>query len=264
MIYLVGSLRNPEIPKIAEKIRTAGHEVFDGWFSAGIDADDHWKSYAMGRGQSYAEALADYPAQHVFNFDLTHLRRADTVVLALPAGKSGHLELGWALGQGKRGYILQAPDSVDNLSIADWAWLAGLYEGEGSITRNGPATVCGMKIQLNSIDKDVVEKAHLISGSGYVYGPYKNSGSNLKKQGEFKDQWRWAVHKRNDILRIVGGMWPHLMERRRAQIEKVAKTAGISWPEDPTQYAACSPRMDVMYNFADGVFADIYDLLEAL
>lgn len=106
MIYLVGSLRNPAIPKIAETIRAEGHDVFDGWFSAGPEADDHWQAYADLRGQTFAEALADYPAQHVFNFDLTHLKKADTVVLVLPAGKSGHMELGWALGKGKRGYIL--------------------------------------------------------------------------------------------------------------------------------------------------------------
>ena len=31
-------------------------------------------------------------------------------MLMLPAGKSGHLELGWALGQGKPGFILLDAD----------------------------------------------------------------------------------------------------------------------------------------------------------
>ncbi len=64
---------------------------------------------------NYKEALADHGAQHVYNFDRTFLTRASTVVLVLPAGKSGHLELGWALGQGKRGFILLdgEPDRYD-------------------------------------------------------------------------------------------------------------------------------------------------------
>ena len=35
--------------------------------------------------------------------------------MIMPTGKSGHLELGWALGQGKRGYILfdKEPKRVD-------------------------------------------------------------------------------------------------------------------------------------------------------
>lgn len=106
MIYVIGSLRNPRVPEVAEELRSHGAEVFDGWYAAGPEADDYWQAYANARGQGFAEALADWPAQNVFKFDLTHLSRADVVVLVLPAGKSGHLELGWALGQGKAGYIL--------------------------------------------------------------------------------------------------------------------------------------------------------------
>lgn len=97
-IYLVGSLRNPEIPEIAEKLRAAGHSVFDDWYAAGPQADDSWRDYSIAKGQSYRKALCDYAAKHVFAFDKRHLVRCDTVVLALPAGKSGHLELGWATG----------------------------------------------------------------------------------------------------------------------------------------------------------------------
>jgi len=106
MIYLIGSLRNPEIPKIAKVLREAGFETFDDWYAAGPEADDKWRDYEVGRGRSFKEALQGYAAGHVFEFDFKHLKRADTVVLVLPAGKSGHLELGWSLGQGKRGYIL--------------------------------------------------------------------------------------------------------------------------------------------------------------
>jgi nucleoside 2-deoxyribosyltransferase len=62
--------------------------------------------YSKAKGMNFKEALADHGAQHVYNFDRTFLDRADIVVLVLPAGKSGHLELGYALGKGKKGYIL--------------------------------------------------------------------------------------------------------------------------------------------------------------
>lgn len=115
MIYLIGSLRNPEIPNIANALRKEGHDVFDDWFAAGPEADDKWRDYEKGRGRSYLESLrVSLAAKHVFEFDFIHLDKADTVVLALPAGKSGHLELGWALGKGKRGYILlDNPDRWD-------------------------------------------------------------------------------------------------------------------------------------------------------
>lgn len=106
MIYLIGSLRNPEVPKIANQLRAAGLEVFDDWYAAGPEADDKWRDYERGRGRSYFEALHGLAAKNVFEFDKRNLSRASSVILVLPAGKSGHLELGWSLGRGVRGYIL--------------------------------------------------------------------------------------------------------------------------------------------------------------
>ena len=106
MVYLIGSLRNPEVPNIANRLREAGYEVFDDWYAAGPEADDKWRDYEKQRGRNYIEALGGHAARNVFNFDRRHLTAANAVVLVLPAGKSGHLELGWALGQGTPGFIL--------------------------------------------------------------------------------------------------------------------------------------------------------------
>ena len=105
-IYLIGSLRNPKVPEIAAKLRAAGHDVFDDWFAAGPEADDYWQKYELNKGNNYKQGLAGYAADHVYQFDLHHLNRCDIAVLLLPAGKSGHLELGYAIGKGKEGYIL--------------------------------------------------------------------------------------------------------------------------------------------------------------
>jgi nucleoside 2-deoxyribosyltransferase len=115
VIYLIGSLRNEAVPKIANVLREHGHEVFDQWYGAGPNADDCWQAYCKNKGFNYKEALADHGAQHVYKFDRTFLDSSDTVVLCLPAGKSGHLELGYALGAGKRGFILLdgEPDRYD-------------------------------------------------------------------------------------------------------------------------------------------------------
>lgn len=105
-IYLIGSLRNPEVHKVAQKIRGLGFTVFDDWYAAGPEADDKWRDYEKARGRTYREALTGLAANHVYQFDLRHLNESDVVVLYLPAGKSGHLELGYAIGRGKKGYIL--------------------------------------------------------------------------------------------------------------------------------------------------------------
>lgn len=105
-IYTIGSLRNEKVPEIANELRDAGHEVFDDWYSAGPEADDYWQKYETARGHNYKQALQGYAAKNVYNFDKHHLDRNDTVVLILPAGKSGHLEFGYSIGKGKKGYIL--------------------------------------------------------------------------------------------------------------------------------------------------------------
>lgn len=106
-IYLIGSLRNPEVPKLAQLLRADGHNVFDDWYAAGPEADDKWREYEMARGRSYTDALNyGHAARHVFEYDRSHLDRCEVGVLLLPAGRSGHLELGYMLGQGKPGYIL--------------------------------------------------------------------------------------------------------------------------------------------------------------
>ena len=105
-VYLIGSLRNPEVPKISQKIRKMGFEVFDDWFAAGPEADDKWRDYEKARGRTYKKALNGLAANHVFHFDRKHLDECDVAILFLPAGKSGHLELGYVIGKGKKGYIL--------------------------------------------------------------------------------------------------------------------------------------------------------------
>jgi hypothetical protein len=114
MIYLIGSLRDPKIPKIAKKLRETGLEIFDDWYAAGYEADDKWRDYEIERGRTYIEALEGLAANHVFTFDLKYLNESKAAILILPCGKSGHLEFGYIIGQGKPGYILlDTPDRWD-------------------------------------------------------------------------------------------------------------------------------------------------------
>lgn len=117
VIYLIGALKNPAVPELANKIRTLGYDVFDDWYSAGPEADDYFNDYRIKRGLNYRDALQSHAAKHIFNFDKSHLDRADIVVLVMPAGKSGHLELGYSIGKGKPGYILfdQEPERLDQM-----------------------------------------------------------------------------------------------------------------------------------------------------
>lgn len=105
-LYVIGSLRNPTVTSVAAALRNAGHSVFDDWMAAGPEADDYWQRYEQERGHTLQQALRGAAANNVFAFDKRHLDAADAAILVLPAGKSAHLELGYMIGQGKKGYIL--------------------------------------------------------------------------------------------------------------------------------------------------------------
>jgi len=103
------------VPALGSYLRDAGFDVFDDWFAAGEVADDRWQTYEQGRERPFDVALHGYAAQHIHDFDLRHITRCNIGVLYLPAGKSGHLELGYIIGLGKPGYILmdKEPDRWD-------------------------------------------------------------------------------------------------------------------------------------------------------
>ena len=119
VIYLIGSLKNENIPVLANKLRKEfgpDVDVFDSWYYPSPDADEWLHKCCKERGLSYKETLQDWGAQHVFEFDKSHLNRATDVVLVMPAGKSGHLELGYSKGLSKRGFVYfenGSPEKVD-------------------------------------------------------------------------------------------------------------------------------------------------------
>ena len=106
-VYLIGSLRNPEVPLLGNKIRALGFEVFDEWHGAGERADDSWQLYEETRGRSYRDALYESKAaQNTFDFDLRNMNDSDIGVLLLPAGKSAHIELGYLVGRSRKTFAL--------------------------------------------------------------------------------------------------------------------------------------------------------------
>lgn len=124
-LYLIGSLRNPAVPLLGVEFRQLGFDVFDDWYAAGEKADDAWREYEQNRGHTFGQALRGFAAQHVFGFDYHHLKQADIGVLVMPAGKSGHIEAGFLVGQGKPVYVL-LPGEPERFDVM-YAFFAGVF-----------------------------------------------------------------------------------------------------------------------------------------
>src|SRR3990167_8283458 len=106
LIYVIGSLKNENIPKVGDRLREIGLDALENWWSSGPEADMCWQMYEKNRGHSFKEALASRESQNVFRFDRAYLDLCDAAVLVLPAGRSGHLELSYVIGRDKPGFIL--------------------------------------------------------------------------------------------------------------------------------------------------------------
>jgi len=108
-VYVASSWRNPLQDAVVAILRAAGIDCYDfknpeggtGFAWSSIDPD--WKSWTA---EEYRAALEHPLAIAGYESDFDAMKRADTFVLVLPCGRSAHLELGWAVGQGKRAAIL--------------------------------------------------------------------------------------------------------------------------------------------------------------
>lgn len=104
-IYLAGSFAKVvALRQLAIDMRACGHQVF-----AFCDADTevYKKSEAIrnsGDVMTFTPqtALHDTRVLEIGREDWQELSKADVVVVALPCGKSAHLEAGWAKGKRKK------------------------------------------------------------------------------------------------------------------------------------------------------------------
>ena len=115
-IYVASSWRNPYFPEVVNRLREAGHEVYDfrnpphggaGFHWTDIDPNAPAWTYAQ-----YAEGLHHPLAERQFQADIDALTWADTCVLVLPCGRSAHTEAGWMAGAGKR-VVAYIPEMVE-------------------------------------------------------------------------------------------------------------------------------------------------------
>jgi len=117
-VYVASSWRNPFQPAVCAALSAAGVDHYDfrnppdgtgfSWREV-KSADAHG---IPGKGTDWEDVdeylrMVSHPrALAGFSADFAAMQRADAFVLVLPCGKSAHLELGWAVGAGKRTAIL--------------------------------------------------------------------------------------------------------------------------------------------------------------
>lgn len=105
-IYIASSWKNAtNVRKLATMLEEEGHQVYD--------FTDEKKHFSFNLNALTNRAEIEYinflktisESKMAFEVDKEGLDWCDTVIMLHPCGRSSHLELGYAIGKGKRGYI---------------------------------------------------------------------------------------------------------------------------------------------------------------
>ena len=96
-------------------------------------------------------------------------------------------------------------------SDIEWAWAAGLFEGEGSIVHSKRETMTSRWLQVDMTDRDVLYRFWRIVGAGNE--PYEV----VRENPSHKNIWHWKCARWPDIERILNQMLPLLGERRHSK-----------------------------------------------
>ena len=98
--------RNQYYAEVVDKLREAGHEVYDFRNPPQGTGGFHWSdvdpNYMDWNVDQSRDGMKSPRAQQQFSNDIQALEWADTCVLILPCGRSAHTEAGWLAGKGKR------------------------------------------------------------------------------------------------------------------------------------------------------------------
>lgn len=102
-------------------------------------------------------------------------------------------------------------------SEADLAWLAGIYEGEGSVFLKGTSSrYNGEKnapyIKIAMIDEDIIQRVQRVAGFGTMSSYILKSGKRI---------YQWHSGDREQVPQLLRAMSPWLGERRMEQVRIV-------------------------------------------
>lgn len=86
------------------------------------------------------------------------------------------------------------------------AWLAGLFEGEGCLSRNPNQNGSYWRFQISMTDPDVIRRAQAAAGMGLV--------STSQKAPPRRLLWNWKVNQAEHIYAILAAVYPFLGTRR--------------------------------------------------
>jgi hypothetical protein len=122
------------------------------------------------------------------------------------------------------------------LCDAQWAWIAGIYEGEGSFVarrRRRPHHELPLMVSMVSSDLDVLERLRDWTGWGSVHERHPSGA-----KPNWKPTWGWSITRTETAIAFGVAVDPWLLARRRATIRDLvneylrSRGEAERWPAD--------------------------------
>jgi hypothetical protein len=126
---------------------------------------------------------------------------------------------------------------LDKSPEVKWAWVAGLFEGEGCCHCSSNPQI---SIRIRMTDEDTIARLPIITGLGATNTWSQDNRPNRKQV------YSWEITKRDDVEIFLSIVWDFLSIRRKQQVrEAVEKYMEIQLmkPGDPVRYPRWHPRL---------------------
>lgn len=85
----------------------------------------------------------------------------------------------------------------------DWKYIAGFFDGEGSISHNGS----GYRLTISQTNEEVLEAIRAFTKTGKVL-------SITKRKPHWKDSWVYNISKQKDIEKFLLKISPNLIVKK--------------------------------------------------
>jgi intein-encoded DNA endonuclease-like protein len=85
-----------------------------------------------------------------------------------------------------------------------WEYIAGFFDGEGSITYNGK----GYRVSIAQTNKEVFDKMVASIGCGMIF-------EVKKRQEHWKQSWVYYIAKQEDVFRFLQECYPYLIVKKQ-------------------------------------------------
>lgn len=163
-IYVASSWRNEIQPAIVAQLRHQGHDVYDFKNPAPGNHGFGWRQCEPTRppwtGERLREVLRHQVARDGYACDIGALRACDACVLVLPCGRSAHWELGWAMGAGKRGYVVMLGPDEPELMYSEATIVASFAELVEAFAQHHPDPDINREVQAAIDEASAWNVAH--------------------------------------------------------------------------------------------------------